>query len=322
MTDMQTSLPLLIVRSSIINLVINFSTHLWPVKWKCPIGYTFVLCIPFYHLRCQCNTYTNQSPKDMIHFISSRDRIGSSIMTSLALHRCLGPSVPSYHLTCPSYLQPVHRAKSCFDLLHLDHMTPCHVSYAVSSIITCVSFATSLSHFHLHGICCSHTCTYGLITCVSHNKHILVHLVLPLNYQNQTRTFHIVVANGNLFQLPPLAQLIFHLTFVLIIFLFLWTLLKSLFPFASSPLTTIVPWNFWPFWILKDLPTWREIVRCDSSKPLYPLRLLAIALHASTSPSLWHQHLGDPGHEVLSKLAQSSAIPCNKSDSDTLCHAC
>jgi hypothetical protein len=36
MTDMQTSLPLLIVRPCIINSVINFSTHLWPVKWKCP----------------------------------------------------------------------------------------------------------------------------------------------------------------------------------------------------------------------------------------------------------------------------------------------
>ena len=34
--------------------------------------------------------------------------------------------------------------------------------------LTCVSFATSPNHFHLHGICCSHTCTCGLITCVSH----------------------------------------------------------------------------------------------------------------------------------------------------------
>jgi hypothetical protein len=48
-------------------------------------------------------------------------------------------------------------------------MTQCHVSCAMSSfIITCVSFATSPSHFHLHSICCSHTCTCGLITCVSH----------------------------------------------------------------------------------------------------------------------------------------------------------
>jgi hypothetical protein len=44
-----------------------------------------------------------------------------------------------------------------------------HVSYAMSFfIITCVSFAISSSHFHLHGICCSHICTYGLITYVSH----------------------------------------------------------------------------------------------------------------------------------------------------------
>ena len=97
------------------------------------------------------------------------DHIGSSILTSLALHCCLGPSVPSHHSTCPSHLQPVHRAKSCLDLLHLNHMTQCHVSCAMSFIIiTCVSFATCLSHFHLHGICCSHTCTCGLITCVSH----------------------------------------------------------------------------------------------------------------------------------------------------------
>ena len=117
----------------------------------------------------------------MIHFISSRDHIGSSILTSLALHHCLGPSAPSHHSTCPSHLQPVRRAKSCLDLLHLDHMTPCHVSCAISSfIITCVSFATSLSHFRLHGICCSHTCTCGLITCVSH-----INTISPLRVVTQ-----------------------------------------------------------------------------------------------------------------------------------------
>ena len=118
---------------------------------------------------------------NMIHFISSCDLIGSSILTSLALHRCIGPSVTSLCSsftttrsiapmppTCPSRLQLVHQAKSCLDLLYLDHMTQCHVSYAMSSfIITCVSFATSLSHFHLNGICYSYTYTCGLITCVS-----------------------------------------------------------------------------------------------------------------------------------------------------------
>ena len=57
-----------------------------------------------------------------------------------------------------------------------------------SFIITCVSFETSPSHFHLHGICCSHTCTCGLITCVSHINTISPPR-LSLNYQNQTRTF-------------------------------------------------------------------------------------------------------------------------------------
>ena len=80
----------------------------------------------------------------------------------------------------------------CNELLwtnHLDHMTQCHVSCAMSSfIITCVSFATSPSHFHLHGICCSCTCICGLITCVSHINTISPHR-LSLNYQNHTRTF-------------------------------------------------------------------------------------------------------------------------------------
>jgi hypothetical protein len=86
-------------------------------------------------------------------------------------------------------LQLVHRAKSCLDLLHLDHTTKCHVSCAMSSfIITYVSFATSLSHFHLHSICCSHICTCRLITCVSHINTISPPRLL-LNYQNQTWTF-------------------------------------------------------------------------------------------------------------------------------------
>jgi len=61
-----------------------------------------------------------------------------------------------------------------------------------SFIIICVSFATSPSHFHLHGICCSHTCSYGLITCVSHIN-IISPPRLSLNYQNHTRTFQDVI---------------------------------------------------------------------------------------------------------------------------------
>jgi hypothetical protein len=85
----------------------------------------------------------------MIHFISSHDLIGTSILTSLALHRCLGPSAPSHHSTCPSHLQPVHQAKSCLDLHHLGHMTPCHVSCALSSFSSHVwAFPITTSHLY------------------------------------------------------------------------------------------------------------------------------------------------------------------------------
>ena len=147
------------------------------------------LALPFHLLQCRCNTCTNMIDNDMIHSISSRDFIGLSILTSLALHRCLGPSMPSHHSTCPSHLQPVRRAKSCLDLLHLSRMTPCHVSYAMSSFITCVSIATNQSHLHRHGMSYSHTCTCGLITYVSHINTISPPRV-SLNYQNHTRTFH------------------------------------------------------------------------------------------------------------------------------------
>jgi hypothetical protein len=167
MTNMQTSLPLLIVRPSILNPVIKFSTHLWPVKWN---ALQIYLCLahfipsPLISMQYIHQPITN----DMIHFISSCDSIGSSILTSLALHHYFSPSAPSHHSTCPSHLQPVRRAKPCLDLLHLSHMTPCHVSYAMSSFITCVSLTTSPSHLHRLGMSCSHKCTCGLITCVSH----------------------------------------------------------------------------------------------------------------------------------------------------------
>ena len=86
---------------------------------------------------------------------------------SLLKHPAMRSITPK-SLTCPSCLQPIHQAKFCLDFVHLIHMTLCHVSYAMSSFITCVSFATSLSHFHHHDICCSHTYTCGLIICVSH----------------------------------------------------------------------------------------------------------------------------------------------------------
>jgi hypothetical protein len=83
---------------------------------------------------------------------------------------------PSHHSTCPSHLQPVHQAKSCLDLLHLSHMTQCHVSYAMSSFITCVSFATYPKTISPPWIVLlTHMYMWSNHLCISH-KHILVHL--------------------------------------------------------------------------------------------------------------------------------------------------
>ena len=72
---------------------------------------------------------------------------------------------------------------------------------------------------------------------------------------------------------------------------------------------------------VKDLQTQDEIVRCNSSGPLYPLCLPpAHSLVAKAASPLWHRHLGHPGHEALSKLA--SSISCQIEDCLDLCHAC
>jgi hypothetical protein len=121
----------------------------------------------------------------------------------LKLHRHIR-SLASKPPTCPSHLQPVRRAKSCLDLLHLDHMTQCHVSCAMSSFInTCVSFATSPSHLYRHGICCLHTCTCGLISYVSHINTISPpKVVTQLSKPNKDlSTFLLTLRNIN--SLPP-----------------------------------------------------------------------------------------------------------------------
>ena len=55
MTDIQTSLLLLIVRPSILNPVMHFSTQTLTDEMKWPKKYTFTLHIPFHLLRCRCN---------------------------------------------------------------------------------------------------------------------------------------------------------------------------------------------------------------------------------------------------------------------------
>jgi hypothetical protein len=81
---------------------------------------------------------------------------------------------------------------------------------------------------------------------------------------------------------------------------------------------------------VKDLSMRNMITRCNSSKPLYTMRLPShpapssptfapLALVASTST--WHHRLGHPSVDVLSKLSHDSSLVCSK-NSHELCHAC
>ena len=144
---MQTSLLLLIVRPSILNPVINFSTHRWPVKWNA-LGYTFALHIPFQLLHCWCNTCTNQSPNDMIHFISLRDCIDSSILTSLAFHHCLRPSAPSLAQASPPRSPSL---QSLWLALHAYNWSIKPSLVLIFSIL--VTWLHVMTHMQLHHIC-------------------------------------------------------------------------------------------------------------------------------------------------------------------------
>jgi hypothetical protein len=92
-----------------------------------------------------CQHLAWSSLNDMIHFISSCDLIDSSIATLLALHYCPYPSMPS---PCSSFSTSCGRSKasdlpftfatgpskpSLVLIFYTNHMTPCHVSYAINS---------------------------------------------------------------------------------------------------------------------------------------------------------------------------------------------
>ena len=118
----------------------------------------------------------------MIHFISSCDRIGLSILTSLALHGCLGTSAPSLAQASPSHAVPRFKAS---DL-------PFTLATGPSSQASSWS-SPPWSHDSISCLICNellyhHIITCGLVSCVSHINTISPPK-LSLNYQNQTRIF-------------------------------------------------------------------------------------------------------------------------------------
>jgi hypothetical protein len=171
MTDMQTSLPLYTPMTDHKLLYAPMSDEM-----KCHICYT----LPCAFHSISSNIDATHEPTlinkwydplhiimwpcwfidlDLTCFLPLSSSIDAKSCSSFTATWSIAPKL----LTCPSRLQPVHQAKSCLDLLHLSHMTQCHVSYVMSFFITWVSPTTPPSHFHLHDIGCSHKCTYGLI---------------------------------------------------------------------------------------------------------------------------------------------------------------
>jgi hypothetical protein len=181
MTDIQISLPLLIVWPSILNLVINFSTHLWSVKYKCPRLY---LClahsIPFPSMLMQHMHQPITKWYDSLHIIMwSYWFIDLDLTCSSPLPQSIGAKSSTY----PSHSQPVRRAKPYLDL-HLGHMTSCHVSYAMSSfIITCELCTKSKPSSPSWHMLLTHMYLWINHLCISH-KHMLVHL----SYHSITKT--------------------------------------------------------------------------------------------------------------------------------------
>jgi hypothetical protein len=89
--------------------------------------------------------------------------------------------------------------------------------------------------------------------------------------------------------------------------------------------------EFDPFGLsVKDLSTRSMITRCNSSGPLYTMRLPS---HPAPSPpvsapsalvasvSTWHRRLGHPSVDVLSKFSHDSSVVCSRR-THNLCHAC
>jgi hypothetical protein len=89
--------------------------------------------------------------------------------------------------------------------------------------------------------------------------------------------------------------------------------------------------EFDPFGLsVKDLATRNVLTRCNSSGPLYMMRLpsrstpspcAAPADALVASASTWHRHLGHPGVDALSKLSSDSSVICSRRSHD-FCQAC
>jgi transposase InsO family protein len=85
---------------------------------------------------------------------------------------------------------------------------------------------------------------------------------------------------------------------------------------------------------MKDSTNRRPLLRCDSTGPLYTIRLphatsslssspdTTVVFAATTSSTTWHRRLGHPERDALMQLTRSATIPCTRFPAEHLCHAC
>ncbi|WVZ83833.1 hypothetical protein U9M48_030931 [Paspalum notatum var. saurae] len=90
--------------------------------------------------------------------------------------------------------------------------------------------------------------------------------------------------------------------------------------------------------IVKDSTSQRPLLRCDSTYPLYTLRLppstappstststslsSSAAFATTTSSTTWHRRLGHPCRDALAQLSRSAGISCPRATDEHLCHEC
>jgi hypothetical protein len=74
---------------------------------------------------------------------------------------------------------------------------------------------------------------------------------------------------------------------------------------------------------VKDIPTRRVMLRCNSAGDLYTIPAALPAPHASIaiSTDLWHHRLSHPSSATIDILRHSASISCNKVEHN-LCHSC
>jgi hypothetical protein len=133
----------------------------------------------------------------------------------------------------------------------------------------------------------------------------------------------IIVGNGFILSVTLVGDTVLPRPFYLNNVLVTPDIIKNLLSVCQFTTDNWCSMKFYPFGLsVKDLATMNGITMCNSSGPLYTIRLPAMhplqasthyALTPAAATSLWHRHLDHPGPDTLSKVSTSSDIICNKS---------